>query len=286
MIDVAHIEAAAAAWHYVEASTRYIFSWHTGDEIADKLFAALVKAGDHGLTSTEQNDVFGGHVKSPRLEEARRILEERGLIVMREQPTAGRPVFRCFIAENAEQAEQAEKPLPRRLSPIRLSRKARTEVENTNATRERGNDDHSCSRDDAPPWALRKGRSIVTRLPPPAGVRSQSRGAQEHRARGTVSVAAKPCDPCTSATRPPEFYCSVPTPGPSHPSRIVCSARTRRCPRAGDCSGASSDQWGPRPTPADCLRHRLCGVSRYGSRGPISRRCLPRGIVQGGIASA
>ena len=49
-IDVVHIEAALALWHFCEASARYIFGDLVGDPIADTILRALRAAGAAGLS--------------------------------------------------------------------------------------------------------------------------------------------------------------------------------------------------------------------------------------------
>jgi len=203
-------------------------------------------------------------------------------------------------------------------------------------------DDHECNRDDAPPWAHNSnGRSIVTRhwLPAVAVFWNETQGPQEDRARGTVSVTAKRCDPCTSATRHAAlpvrdwgrgltnattprrgntattgrrtsdrclrtfsldgcrrrahtFLASTITPAvkgsafPDSTQRQDCRTdlanwavretvraprtKTRRCPHERAAFGGHRLVTGSPTHPADCSRHRLHRVWRYGSRGPIA----------------
>src|SRR5262249_36330898 len=56
-IDVPHLEAAWAVWHFCEASAAYIFESATGDEVADRLLRALREAAPAGLDGTQQRDL-------------------------------------------------------------------------------------------------------------------------------------------------------------------------------------------------------------------------------------
>jgi len=91
VIDVEHLEAAYALWRYCRASARYIFRDALGDEIADKLEAAIRAAGPAGLDAAGQHDTFGRHLDAKRLELARGELERAGRIVTASEETGGRP---------------------------------------------------------------------------------------------------------------------------------------------------------------------------------------------------
>jgi hypothetical protein len=69
-IDVAHIKAALALWNYCEASARYIFGDYTGDVLADGILRALRNAGTTGMSRTDINNHFGGHVTTPKIQAA------------------------------------------------------------------------------------------------------------------------------------------------------------------------------------------------------------------------
>ncbi len=91
VIGVPHLEAALAVWRYCEASARYLFGEATGDEVADKLLAALRKAGPAGLDGTAQRDLFSGHASAQRLAQVRADLAAQSLIVTEHEQTGGRP---------------------------------------------------------------------------------------------------------------------------------------------------------------------------------------------------
>lgn len=109
-IDVEHLEAAYAVWRYCEASAAWIFGDALGDDVADQLLEGLRRAGRAGLDGTEQRDLFARHVSGPRLELARRRLEEAGLAETVSRPTGGRP--RTVTYATATKATEATKGRP------------------------------------------------------------------------------------------------------------------------------------------------------------------------------
>lgn len=90
-IGVEHVEAGHALWRYCEASAAYVFGDSIGDEVADRLLAALRSAGPEGLDGTQQRDVFARHVSAKRIAAARELLEARRLAATRTEQTGGRP---------------------------------------------------------------------------------------------------------------------------------------------------------------------------------------------------
>jgi len=105
-IDLEHVEAAYALWRYCRASAAYVFGDSLGDEVADKLYEAIVAAGPIGMTGTEQRDLFGRHVGGKRLEVARAHLEDRGLIFSFPHESGGRPIL-VSVATKATEATKA-----------------------------------------------------------------------------------------------------------------------------------------------------------------------------------
>ena len=89
-IRLPHLDAALALWEYAERSTTYIFGQRTGDAIADAILAETA----HGRVSRSDlwADVFGRHVRRPRIDAAVAQLVEQALIRVVREPTAGRPV--------------------------------------------------------------------------------------------------------------------------------------------------------------------------------------------------
>lgn len=105
-IDVVHLRAAAAVWDYCRASALRIFGQLTGNPTADRLYAALVDAGDEGLDGASQHAVFAGHVTAAKLSEARDLLVAKELAITVKQSTEGRPMTRTFLAKEAKEAKE------------------------------------------------------------------------------------------------------------------------------------------------------------------------------------
>lgn len=106
VIAVPHLQAAQAVWDYSEATIRYVYGDTVGDEVADRLLAAVRVAGDEGLDRQAQRDVFTRNVPAPRVAVARQALERKGLVVTRSEqaPNGGRPRTVTY-AVNALHAE-------------------------------------------------------------------------------------------------------------------------------------------------------------------------------------
>lgn len=105
-----HISAAWALWRYSRASAAYIFGDALGDDVADRLLAAIRRAGPQGLDGTAQSAALGRHVPAARLDQARRLLEKRGLIDTTTEPTGGRPRVLSrdvrYVAKEAKEARE------------------------------------------------------------------------------------------------------------------------------------------------------------------------------------
>jgi hypothetical protein len=105
-IEAWHVDAARAAWAYCRASAEFIFGDAVGDEIADRLLAAVRRAGPDGLDLTAIRDVFNKH-KSADVGRARQLLLKRELVTEHEEPTAGRPRTVLRAATKATEATEA-----------------------------------------------------------------------------------------------------------------------------------------------------------------------------------
>lgn len=105
MIDVDHLDAGWSVWCYCRDSARYIFGDSLGDEVADRLLAAVRNAGSDGLDGAAQSAVFARHVSAKRLEAARQVLLARHLVVQTKVETDGRPRM-VLTAKEANQAKQ------------------------------------------------------------------------------------------------------------------------------------------------------------------------------------
>jgi hypothetical protein len=100
-IDTDHQRAAESVWDHNVAAVRWIFGDADGDPDADKLLAAIRAKRHHGMTSTEQSELFGRHRKATDLERLRDRLSRRGLIATGTVPTDGRPAVVSVAVERA-----------------------------------------------------------------------------------------------------------------------------------------------------------------------------------------
>jgi hypothetical protein len=92
-IDLPHLEAALALWKYAEDSALHIFGDLTGDEVADKIAAALEEEPD-GLTRTDLFHLFKRHKSRDRIDAALTLLERLGRVRREQVETGGRPAER------------------------------------------------------------------------------------------------------------------------------------------------------------------------------------------------
>lgn len=93
-VDEVHLRAALAVWKYCEESARHIFGKGTGDELADRILAALEHAGAQGLTREDIRSVVGGRVSGQRVTTALEKLRELGHAQRTSETTAGRTAER------------------------------------------------------------------------------------------------------------------------------------------------------------------------------------------------
>lgn len=109
-IEITHLAAASALWLYCQASAEQLFGDRTGDDVEDRLLAAIKAAGVGGLAATEQYAVFGRHISASRLDQARVSLEDMDLIYTEEIPTDGRPRLVSHVREVSEESEERMEP--------------------------------------------------------------------------------------------------------------------------------------------------------------------------------
>ncbi len=102
-IQPSHLYAAAAVWDYCARSIVHIFDAATGDPVADRLYDAIVEAGDDGLDETAQSAVFGRHQLAHRIKAARKTLLDTGLAVVFIEATEGRSRTVYRVANKANQ---------------------------------------------------------------------------------------------------------------------------------------------------------------------------------------
>jgi len=88
-----HLYAALALWDFAEASVRYIFKGKTGDDVADKIYAALHESPT-GLTRTDISNLFDRHQSRERIDEALELLRQCKRVNIAHQNTGGRPIER------------------------------------------------------------------------------------------------------------------------------------------------------------------------------------------------
>jgi len=105
-IEVPHVQAASAVWDYSAATVAWVYGDTVGDEVADRLLAAIRKAGDAGLDREAQRDVFGRHVPATRVGLAREHLERKGLVVTTTEDTGGRPRTVTRAVGKAQEAQK------------------------------------------------------------------------------------------------------------------------------------------------------------------------------------
>jgi hypothetical protein len=84
-----HLLAALSVWEYCAASAQYIFGDSLGLPEADEILKALRETPE-GRTRSEISDLFRRHKKAAVIEQALRILEERGLARRHTTLTDGR----------------------------------------------------------------------------------------------------------------------------------------------------------------------------------------------------
>jgi hypothetical protein len=107
-VEIPHLEAASALWSYCESSAKHLFGGRAGDDVEDRLLAAIKAAGPQGLGTTDQYGVFGRHISANRLELARASLEDKDLIYTEEIRTDGRPRLVSHAREESESAKNEE----------------------------------------------------------------------------------------------------------------------------------------------------------------------------------
>lgn len=103
LVDVEHLRAALAVWHYCDRSAAYLFGEATGDPLADRFLDALHKAPG-GLTRTQLRDLAGSDRPAERIETALELLARYRLARRVDEPeTGGRPAERWFAIRQEEE---------------------------------------------------------------------------------------------------------------------------------------------------------------------------------------
>lgn len=88
-IDVSHLEAAIAFWEYCEQSVEFIFAGVSSVRFAERVKQRLRERGPSGISRTELNRSFSGHVSARELTAALDDLHSRGEAMQTFESTAG-----------------------------------------------------------------------------------------------------------------------------------------------------------------------------------------------------
>jgi hypothetical protein len=116
-IDIPHLAAAYSVWRYARDTAASIFPSRDLSDDEQRLLAAVVEAGDAGLTGDQRRDVFHRHRSAKQLAAMVNNLVQRGMVTSLTVPTGGRPaevvVATARGADSAESAgTQEPSPLP------------------------------------------------------------------------------------------------------------------------------------------------------------------------------
>ena len=96
IVQVAHLDAALALWHYCEASARYIFGDALGDALAGRILHMLRAVAPDGMTRTDIYNAFGRNKKSTTIQQALAGLWRHQLVTYATEATAGRSIKRWY----------------------------------------------------------------------------------------------------------------------------------------------------------------------------------------------
>jgi hypothetical protein len=89
-ITLPHLNAALAAWRYIEDSARFIFGESLGNATADEILR-LIRETPGGLSRNGISEHFQRHKTSAQIEAALSLLQSSGLAHSVTRKTAGRP---------------------------------------------------------------------------------------------------------------------------------------------------------------------------------------------------
>ena len=110
IIEVQHVEAAAAVWDWCEETIGRVFAGTQPDHVVEKLLAALRVAGPEGLDGTQQRDLFSRNLPGARLAKARQELERHGMAMTELVPTPGR--YRIVTRLTSAWSDSAPRSFP------------------------------------------------------------------------------------------------------------------------------------------------------------------------------
>ena len=103
-VDLAHLQAALAVWNYCAESVRHIFQGQTGNPVADRILAELIRRSPQGIDRVQQSDLFQRHLTADKLQEARDLLLRSGRAVEEKIETGGHPRYLLGLANQAKKA--------------------------------------------------------------------------------------------------------------------------------------------------------------------------------------
>jgi rubrerythrin len=90
VIRLEHLTAALALWRYCEDSARYIFGAHTGNKIADEIFAELQRK-EGGMSKNDIREYFQQNRSAAEINRALELLFDLGRIDSYKEKTSKRP---------------------------------------------------------------------------------------------------------------------------------------------------------------------------------------------------
>jgi hypothetical protein len=99
-IEVDHVHAALAVWHFCDRSARRLFGGSTGDRDADTILAAL-RCRPDGMTRTEVRDLFARNRPAEEVDRSLALLLRYGLARSASESTGGRPSERWYAVATA-----------------------------------------------------------------------------------------------------------------------------------------------------------------------------------------
>jgi hypothetical protein len=105
-VRIEHLEAALAAWRYIEASARLTFGDLQTNRDLNKLAAGINAAGKDGLTRDQIRDLFDRHKNRDQLDELLRQLTTTGRYMSITEPTGGRSATRYLATVERDKRDK------------------------------------------------------------------------------------------------------------------------------------------------------------------------------------
>ncbi|MBD8607565.1 DUF3987 domain-containing protein [Aeromicrobium sp. CFBP 8757] len=91
VLEAKHLTSALAFWEYCESTVAHVWGASLGDSRTDKLYQALLTAGDAGLDRTQVSSLFSNNLLKDEVNALTESLTTSGLAVTEQRPTGGRP---------------------------------------------------------------------------------------------------------------------------------------------------------------------------------------------------